>query len=250
MRFQIPIQTEILWVIIDRVEAGNYKIRLLANSIVVSETPSITSPSANVDTGNLAIEDVPTTLDGKKEWTLTLILPDEREGSLQISVDEDEFHLTSDMSVEGPATKQYLGTVYYNTGEVVVPPSDRPYIADTPDWDGVFRTPTTDVKVNFNERVRRIDASQFEFDPDSVNLIDDSSIWYPTMESDRDADTRPDDTDMARWTQAGNNPGDRPALHAIYSKYFRFVITVPDPVPPGVISMKIKDDSCITNDSP
>ena len=235
------------------VTSGMYKLRLKVNSIRAGQLVSnpTLSPAINTDSAAVSISAI-RDLDDRQNWTLTLILPDKEEGSLQISVDEDEFHLTSDMSREGPETKQYLGTVYYNTGaeEVVTdsddvqpppvtPTADLPYIEDTPDWAGVFIAGKTDIYVNFNETVRNVNTCAFEIDPDGVTLAN-TDIWYSSITADiASPNKRPADN---TYTQ---NQSDS-TITGSY-RYYRLRVTA-NPVPPGIITVKLKSGSGITND--
>lgn len=169
---------------------------------------------------------VPTSLDGNDQFRLTIPLPMNSRGSIQVSVKPRTFNIDGEADQLGPANQQYLGTIDYDNSTI-------PYIVNREYPPVLERSATTmDIGIDFDQEVKGVDSDSFEIEPSTVRLIDSNVFSAVTP-----------------------NPDVRPAVsartiastRATRAKYWRLRLILPDPHPMGVIGIWAKADT-INND--
>lgn len=200
----------------DAVTDGTYRIVLAQNAFGSG------LPATAMATAGQSIGASPTTLDGNDQFTLTMRVPENSRGSMQISVKAREFHVTGDSNAVGPATQQYLGTIDYNR-ELI------PQIADT-EYSGVAITGDNDFGVDFNTEVSGFNSDAIEIDGVTGISLLDMNITYAITPSDDTPANRPSvgdrNTEITGTTRA---------------KYFRVRVPLTaDQLPQGVMTLRLK----------
>ena len=169
---------------------------------------------------------VPVVLDGNDQYRLTIPLPTNSRGSIQVSIKPRTFNIEGDTAQVGPATQQYLGTIDYDNSTI-------PYIANREYPQVLAPTATTmDIGIDFDQEVKGVDSDSFEIEPSTVRLIDSNVFSAVTP----DPDVRP--TVAARTVAS---------TRATRAKYWRLRLQLPNPHPRGVINIWAKADT-INND--
>ena len=96
---------------------GSFYLRLEDNS-VNSDGGSNNAPSANVNSPTIAVNNRHA-LDGRSSYTLQFTVPEDSNGAIQVSVPSDRFNIDGEATKTGPISRQYLGTVFYDTRTIV-----------------------------------------------------------------------------------------------------------------------------------
>ena len=97
----------------------DFRLRLKRNTIRSGSSTSNNTPSDNLDTELTPVDNragqAEATLANRDTYTLTITVPNEKAGSLQLSVKPLSFYIHGDASEKGPEYQQYLGTIFYDT---------------------------------------------------------------------------------------------------------------------------------------
>ena len=135
------------------VMAGTYRVTLKEDAFGDDKPSADTSSSRQVVGAYVA----PGALDGHDQFRLTITIPTNSRGSIQVSVNPRGFHTTGAPTQIGPAIRQYLGTVDYDTT------SGETTIGTSAAWSAVsFTGGKLTGTLTFNANVTGIEESSFE----------------------------------------------------------------------------------------
>ena len=153
---------------------GTFKLRLKANSVISAPSTSPNVPGTALDSPSITIDNRPVdqrraaSLDNQNTFTLTIPLPANKSGAMQISVNPDSFYVTGNQSRRGPEYQQYLGTIFYDTRNKVRFIIGLAY--DTLQGSGI----NTEINKDTYIEIRAVDASTGS--AVAVNDLTDSDI--------------------------------------------------------------------------
>ena len=131
----------------DNITSGSYKFRLKDNTLN-SDDGRANTPTYNIDSEPAPIN-VNANVDDQSTYQLTIPIPQNRQGTIQISVKGRSFHVHDEPEQLGPSTQQYLGTISYNnsaTSPALI--IGDAYITDDPSAEGGTQILNTDENGN------------------------------------------------------------------------------------------------------
>ena len=103
----------------------NFRLRLKQNTIRSGSSGTDNTPSDNLDTELIPIDNRSSStlpsLANKDQFTLTIPVPQNKSGSLQLSVNPRSFYVHGYPLELGPEYQQFLGTIFYDTTTDLAP---------------------------------------------------------------------------------------------------------------------------------
>ena len=127
--------------------SGSYGFRLISNRLN-SDGDTHNTPTYNVDSDPVPIN-VNVNVDDQSTYQLTIPIPANDKGTIQISVKGRSFHVHDEPDQLGPSSQQYLGTISYNnsaTSPALI--IGDAYITDDPSAEGGAKILNTDENGN------------------------------------------------------------------------------------------------------